>query len=164
MKKIVGICLVFVFLIMGCSKEKRYENRIEGEWTLSNFAFNNADVLNNFEFISNHDFIIELEFHSDGNFDTEITEFVNSQDFSSSVDFLTLYGTWEIDGDKLKMQHNSSTTEDYSPALTYLFLDAIEYDVEEYTFDEFTIIELDGETLTLEALVQGYEVDLVGTR
>ncbi len=153
--------LLLTAISSGCSKENRYQNRIEGEWLLSEFSINNVDVLDDVQFAGQHDFIIEFEFYGDGNFDTEITELTNSDDASTTVDFLTLYGTWEIVDDKLKMSHINSTEDDYTPALTYLFLDGLADNVEEYTFDEFTISELDKNTLILEANVQGYEIDIV---
>ncbi len=145
--------LFTLLLVSSCNKEKRYENRIAGEWDLTTFAINNADILSNFGLGQNSDFIIEMEFYSDGNFDTEVT--VN-EDFGNMVitSLTTYYGTWEIVGDQLKMTHNS----DYG--LTYPFIDFFEGELEEYAFEEFTIIELDNETLILESLIEGYEVDI----
>ena len=133
----------------GCSKEKKYIKKIEGEWDVTNFTINDVNVLT-----ANVDngvtTVMEMDYDDDGDFN--ITANLSYGLYNYTYIFP---GTWEITDTNLALDYNG--TEQTGVASAFMYLAG----VEEYEYlanEAYEIVELTKSKLILEGTNQGQSV------
>ena len=133
----------------GCSKEKKYIKKIEGEWDVTNFTINDVNVLT-----ANVDngvtTVMDMDYDDDGDFN--ITANLSYGLYNYTYIFP---GTWEITDTNLALDYNG--TEQTGVASAFMYLAG----VEEYEYlanEAYEIVELTKSKLILEGTNQGQSV------
>jgi len=133
----------------GCSKEKKYIKKIEGDWDVTSFTINEVNVLT-----ANVDngvtTTIAMDYDEDGDFNITANLSYGTYDYS-----YIFPGDWEITDTNLTLDYNGAEQTGVASAFMYLA------GVEEYEYivhEEYEIVELTNSKLILEGTNQGQSI------
>ena len=135
----------------GCSKEKKYIKKIEGDWNVTSFTINNNNALMSNDGIG---VAIEMDYDEDGDFNmlASISYEDDGTTYNYSYNFM---GTWEITDTDLNLEYTNSEVGGIGSAFMYLAgIDEYEY----ISNESYEIVELTKNKLILEGKNQGYPI------
>ena len=135
----------------GCSKEKKYIKKIEGDWNVTVFTINNNNAL-----VGEDGIGIELEMDYDEDGDFTMLASISYEDDGTTYNYsYNFVGTWEISDTDLNLEYTNSEVGGIGSAFMYLAgVDEYEY----ISTESYEIVELTKKKLVLEGTNQGYPV------
>lgn len=142
--------------ITSCNKDKKFENRIDGDWKINSYTINGVELKSYLELEDST--ILELDFDKDGDykFSSISMETYNGESYNS---LSTIHGQWTIDDGELTIDYDGLKGLNSIIFEYYLNEEVISFSSETYNIEK-----LKGDDLKLEGEFEGVTIKIDATR